>query len=106
MKLTDAITGTKAFIQAWRKDVVSPETILERSNTCKVCPVRTKSIAAGILKSIIDKNGVSSELADYKCGICKCPLLNLIVAKEVHQDSTKERERRIKKNKNCWMLNL
>lgn len=102
----DVTSATKAFIQAWRKDVVPDEVISQRSRICKSCPVREKSFVAGLLKSIIDKNGVPKELSDHRCGICKCPLLNLVVAKEPHVDNEKERRRRLKGNPNCWLLKL
>lgn len=107
MKPQDALAGTRAFIQAWRKDVVSPEEIIRRARICEQCKLgKEKSVFGGILGNILKTENVPPLLANYRCVVCKCPLANLIPAKEVHQDSEKERARRIKVNKECWMLKL
>lgn len=104
MTPNDIISASRAFVQAWRKDVVPEAEIARRSRICRQCSGRSKTTFAGILKRIIDKNGVAPELANYSCGVCKCPLLNLVVAKEPHVDSEREHKRRQKVNPNCWLL--
>jgi len=104
MKPQDITLAAKAFVQATRGDVVSADVIDKRARICKACPVRTKSLLAGILAKALES--APDELKSYRCGICRCHLGLLVPAKEPHIDSPKERERRIKKNKECWMLKL
>lgn len=104
MTPSDIAAATKAFVRAWRKDVVSPEEIARRSRICKTCPAKEKSFFGGLLGQILQTEGVLKLLAEHKCGICKCPLSNLIPAVEVHVDSDREKKRRQKANPNCWML--
>ena len=107
MKPQSILSAANAFREALRKDVVSDAEISRRSNICTQCPAKTPSgVVAPVLASIINKHKVDKKISAFKCGICKCPLILLVPAKEPHVDSVEERAKRIKKNKNCWLLNL
>lgn len=104
MKPSDITAAATAFVQATQGDVVPDSVIASRARICRQCPVRTKSVLAGIVAKALDK--APQELKNFRCGICKCPLGLLIPAKQPHQDSDKERKRRENSNKHCWMLKL
>lgn len=110
MNLESIKGAAKAFIAATQKDVVSDETIANRSRLCRQCPLRITNRSSGkvsqTLAKLAQENKVPAEIAGYQCSVCGCSLQLLIPAKEPHQDSNKERAKREKGFKHCWMLKL
>lgn len=108
MKPSDLAAAARAFVEATKGDVVSTEEISKRARICKACPLRVRTSGVGrvsqILGNIANKNRLPSELKDYACSVCGCSMQLLLCAKNPHTDSEKERARRLKGNKNCWLL--
>lgn len=107
MRPQDAIAAAKAFREAVRGNVVSPEEILRREVICAACPKRGrvigwKSVVSQKLGAIANKNRLPSSVKDYKCNVCGCSLMLLLpaTAKDLHRDSPEEAKNR---PKTCWL---
>lgn len=102
--------AAKAFIEATRGDVVPDDVIAARTRICRNCPLRVPATGTGrvsqVLGKLANENKVDKNISGYKCSVCGCALLLLLPAKEPHVDSDKERARRLKGNKGCWLLTL
>ena len=112
MKIQAAIAAARAFKDATLNDTAPPETIAARAEVCGVCPMRVPARGLAVrvekaLAAVAVTHGKPEILHGQMCGVCKCPLLLLVPDKhEVpHEDSKKEKAKRLRKAPKCWMRN-
>jgi len=110
MKLTlkDAVSATLALAEAIQGNTESPEEVLRRATICLKCPKKT--LTRGMLPRVAQRMGelsrkhdVPNALAGYMCGVCKCPLLNLIPSIKLPVDTSKQLSQR---PTNCWLRQI
>lgn len=107
--------GAKAAIVAFQEarhgNVAGETEVANRANICEQCPMRRRNgvairVALGAIHATrILKNRVPDAISEFRCGVCHCPLANLLPAKgeHLHTDSPEEAAKRAKEAPNCWL---
>jgi len=104
--IAGALQAARAFKEATQGDVVSSDEIVARTSVCRTCPKKTsisglKQNLANRLAALANKNRVDRFIRGKACGVCQCPLMLLIPAKEPHTDTDEEMASR---PSSCWIL--
>lgn len=109
LNLQGAAAALKAYQQARKGDVETPDTIAARAAACFRCPKRkiTRGVskASELLGILANRNRVPHAVASYSCSVCGCSLMLLLPAtkEDIHKDTPEEAKER---PDNCWIKQL